>query len=168
MDSLVHLIYHYPSDLRSQITDPDLNNLKGKHPNISSWFPCGADRHKVTWLPKFLRWIDYQHFLVYGTPLTGSSAMIYTVVKTSLMESQNASRSGWTWPITICGKKYSKFFYSSTFAPDPDNLVFTRLRAPESKVQSRGNDSIVLMTDSNKIIFDFYLVIVSLMTLAEN
>ena len=40
--------------------------------------------HKVTGLPKFLRWIDYQHFLVYGTPFTGSSAMIYTVVKTSL------------------------------------------------------------------------------------
>ena len=63
------------------------------------------------------------------------------------MESQIASRSRWTWPITICGKKYSNFFYSSTFAPDPNDLVFTTLQALESwKVQSRGNDSLLLMT----------------------
>ena len=132
----------------SQITDPDPNHLKGTHPNISSWFPVvWTDGHKVTWLPKFLRWIDYQHLLMYGAPLAWSSAMICTVVKASLMKSQKyASRSGWTWPITICGKKYSKFFYSSTFTRDPNNLVFTRLQAPKSKVQSRGNDSIVLMT----------------------
>ena len=31
----------------SQVTDPDPNHLKGMHPNISSLFPCGADRQTV-------------------------------------------------------------------------------------------------------------------------
>ena len=35
--------------------------------DIKHWFPCGADGRSVgrtvTWLPKFLGWVDYQIFL---------------------------------------------------------------------------------------------------------
>ena len=46
---------------------------------ILHWYACGADgrslgRCTVTWLPNFLRWID---FLTHGTP---SSAIIIIII----------------------------------------------------------------------------------------